>query len=620
MKFVSSFIRWFDSLSISIKLFSVFGLLAAALVILAASTEMTVVRQSSDLHEVDAQSDLVGTKVVPLLRLMGMIQRSVIQVQQFLTDVSATRAQDGLDDGFDKAAENAEQFRQDMQRAKALTRELGLAELSARLKEVEETFRPFYETGQEMARRYVEEGPAGGNRMMPEFDALAARMDTAMARLIGEVNRYSDARVTVLRDSVNAAYTQSQDLSVQTLEMSAVALLLACIGAILLRHSIARPMHRIGGVLEAVMQGDKERRIPFQDREDEIGKMAQALRRFRELLEKQAEMEAARAREELTRHEEETRLQEEQRRLEEERKAIELRQREATRRQQQEELMHLADQFEKSVLAVAEQVAESSEGMRQAASSMVENTGQVRMAAQAAREATDQAANNVTVVAAAAEELSYSINTILGRVRESARVAGTSVKKTEHANRRIDYLAESAQRIGEVVALINDIAAQTNLLALNATIEAARAGEAGKGFAVVASEVKNLASQTANATEEISSQIQAIQEATHDAVSVIAEVTEAIREVNEITVTISEAMEEQSAATEDISRNTQEAATGTQEVTENITNVAQAADITGEEGGKVLSAAEELTKEAQHLRQEVQSFLARVRSGQSAAA
>ncbi len=620
MKVVSSFSRWFGSLSISIKLFSVFGLLAAALVILAASTEMTVVRQSSDLHDVDVQSDLVGTKVVPLIRLMGTIQRSVIQVQQFLTDVSATRAEDGLDDGFEKAAENAAQFRQDMQRAKDLTRELGLAGLSARLKEVEETFGPFYETGQQMARLYVEEGPAGGNRMMPEFDAEAARMDEAMGRLIGEVNRYSDARVTELRDNVNAAYEQSQDLSAQTLALSAVALLLAAIGAILLRHSIARPMHRIGEVLEAVMQGDKDRRIPFQDREDEIGKMAQALRRFRELLEKQAEMEAARAREELARHEEEIRLQEEQRRLEEERKAMELRQREAARRQQQEELMRLADQFERSVLAVAEQVADSSEEMRQAASSMVENTGKVRTAALSAREATDQAANNVTVVAAAAEELSYSINTILERVRESARVAGTSVEKSEHANSRIDHLAESAQRIGEVVALINDIAAQTNLLALNATIEAARAGEAGKGFAVVASEVKNLASQTASATEEISSQIQAIQQATHDAVAVIAEVTEAIREVNEITMTISEAMEEQSAATEDISRNTQEAATGTEEVTDNIGNVTRAADVTGEEGSKVLSAAEELTKEAQRLRREVQSFLTRVRDGQSAAA
>ncbi|MBI3708238.1 MAG: chemotaxis protein, partial [Proteobacteria bacterium] len=174
-------------------------------------------------------------------------------------------------------------------------------------------------------------------------------------------------------------------------------------------------------------------------------------------------------------------------------------------------------------------------------------------------------------------------------------------------------LAEAAQKIGDVVKLINDIAGQTNLLALNATIEAARAGEAGKGFAVVASEVKSLANQTAKATEDIANQINAIQAATQDSVQAIQGIGKTIAEINEIATAIAAAVEEQSAATQEIARNVQEASRGTGEVTSNISGVSEAVSRTDQEAGRVLTLAGELTKQSTAARTEVDEFLSAVK-------
>jgi methyl-accepting chemotaxis protein len=198
-------------------------------------------------------------------------------------------------------------------------------------------------------------------------------------------------------------------------------------------------------------------------------------------------------------------------------------------------------------------------------------------------------------------------------VAQSTRIAGNAVSEVEGANVKVQGLAEAAKKIGEVVALITDIADQTNLLALNATIEAARAGDAGKGFAVVASEVKNLANQTARATEEISAQIGGIQSATQDAVQAIGSIGGTIGEMNEIASAIAAAVEEQGAATQEIARNVEQAAMGTQDVTVNIVQVTQAANETGHSAGEVLTAAGELSKQAEILGSEMKSFIVEMR-------
>jgi methyl-accepting chemotaxis protein len=178
----------------------------------------------------------------------------------------------------------------------------------------------------------------------------------------------------------------------------------------------------------------------------------------------------------------------------------------------------------------------------------------------------------------------------------------------------VKALAEAAQKIGDVVKLINDIAGQTNLLALNATIEAARAGEAGKGFAVVASEVKSLATQTAKATEDIANQVKAIQSATGDSVAAIEGITTTITRINEIATTVASAVEEQGAATKEIARNVQQASAGTTEVSRNISGVTQAAGETGAASSQVLGAASDLAKQGETLRAEVSRFLADIRA------
>jgi methyl-accepting chemotaxis protein len=198
---------------------------------------------------------------------------------------------------------------------------------------------------------------------------------------------------------------------------------------------------------------------------------------------------------------------------------------------------------------------------------------------------------------------------------QSAKIAQSAVQEAEATNETVRGLADAASKIGEVVDLINDIAGQTNLLALNATIEAARAGEAGKGFAVVAQEVKNLANQTAKATEEISSQIGAVQEETTEAVTAIEKIRGIIGEVNDIATTISSAVEEQGVSTQEIARNVQQAATGTQDVNANIENVRKAAGETGVAANQVLNASQEMSRQAEGLRSEVDRFLKEIRTG-----
>src|SRR6202007_1948695 len=188
------------------------------------------------------------------------------------------------------------------------------------------------------------------------------------------------------------------------------------------------------------------------------------------------------------------------------------------------------------------------------------------------------------------------------------------VKEAAQANEMVQGLLNASGKIGEIVALINDIADQTNLLALNATIEAARAGEAGKGFAVVAAEVKNLATQTSKATEEISGQITGVQGATQKAADAIASIGKTISEIDQISTAIAAGGEEQGAATQEIARNVEEAAKGNQEVSSNIGGVTQAANDTGAVAGQVLTAARSLTGQSSHLRQLVQTFLTDVKA------
>jgi methyl-accepting chemotaxis protein len=259
-------------------------------------------------------------------------------------------------------------------------------------------------------------------------------------------------------------------------------------------------------------------------------------------------------------------------------------------------------------------VASAATQLQSTARSMTSTVGEASHQATNVAAAAEEASVNVQTVAAAAEELASSINEISRQVAQSAKVAGKAREDARRTDGVVQALSEGAQKIGEVVGLISNIAAQTNLLALNATIEAARAGDAGKGFAVVASEVKSLATQTAKATEDIAHQITQIQTATRDAVDSIRGIGTTIGEISEIAAAIAAAVEEQGSATQEIARNVQQAAAGTQEVSSNIVGVSQGAVSTGAAANQVLSEAAAVSHQVDLLRSEVGVFISGVKA------
>ncbi|MGO8919215.1 MAG: protoglobin domain-containing protein [Stellaceae bacterium] len=281
----------------------------------------------------------------------------------------------------------------------------------------------------------------------------------------------------------------------------------------------------------------------------------------------------------------------------------------------QKQLNTLAESFESSVKGVVEQVSSSAVSMKTTAVSMAATAEEASRQATTVAAASEQASTNVQTVASAAEELASSVSEISRQVAQSTKIAGKAVEEANRTNASVTALDAAAEKIGDVVKLINNIAGQTNLLALNATIEAARAGEAGKGFAVVASEVKSLANQTAKATDDIASQIKAIQDATSQAVEAIKGISGTIGQLSEIATTIASAVEEQDAATKEIARNIQQASAGTAEVSSNITGLTTAATETGKAAGDVLSASDGLSKQSGDLRVQVESFVTKIRAG-----
>jgi methyl-accepting chemotaxis protein len=348
---------------------------------------------------------------------------------------------------------------------------------------------------------------------------------------------------------------------------------------------VARPITAMTETMRRLAGGDMAAEIPGVDRKDEIGKMASAVRVFKDNA------------------------------LETERMRAEQQEAERIGVQRRKQDMHkLADAFEGAVGEIIETVSSASTELEASATTLTKTAERTQQVTTMVAAASEEASTNVQSVASATEELTSSVNEISRQVQESARMANEAVDQARKTNDRVGELSKAAARIGDVVELINTIAGQTNLLALNATIEAARAGEAGRGFAVVASEVKALAEQTAKATGEIGQQIGSIQAATQESVGAIREISGTIERLSEISSTIAAAVEEQGAATQEISRNVQQAAQGTREVSSNITDVQRGAGETGSASSQVLSAAQSLSRDSNRLKLEVGKFLNTVRA------
>ncbi|CAO3358296.1 methyl-accepting chemotaxis protein [Azospirillum melinis] len=447
-----------------------------------------------------------------------------------------------------------------------------------------------YRTYQEEMRRYF---AISNDQLRP---LARQNANSALADLfVGPSRQQFEAAIGVLdrltrfnSEQGTAAANRSAEIydvsRLSILGMLAVAVTASILATVMILRLIVGPIGAMTGTMTRLARRELSIAIEGTGRRDEIGAMARAVQVFKDGLieaDRLAMAEAAEAQAKLRRTE-----------------LIE---------------RYLAE-FEASSAEALRTVASAASELDATAHTMSAMAQQTSSQAASVASAAEETSANVQTVASAAEEMASSIREIGTQMSRSADIAGRAVNEASETGEAVRGLADAAHRIGEVVSMITNIASQTNLLALNATIEAARAGEAGKGFAVVASEVKNLAGQTAKATEEISTQIEAIQQTTQGVVHAINGIGGTIGTINDITTSIAAAVEQQGATTNEISRGVQQAASGTHTVSGNIQQVTEAAAEAGSAATQVLGAAGELARQAERMRQDVESFLSRIKA------
>lgn len=555
-------------LSIRTKLIALVSLLLIALTAMGAFAVI-------EMRAINASAQVIKTSWLPSIRLVGELRTQSARYRAVLRDYLTEPDEAFMAD----IQRNLDARAKDYDTAnKAYEPLISSPEEAALYKELSATWKTFREAADEVV-------------------ALARKRETAQARAVNvqratPAGRSMDAvlaKIVDINDKGAAAsgLKAERDYELAFRVVTAALILMVLIGltaAVLIVRDIARGIGSVLTPMRALAANDLEVNVPHQGEPNEIGQIADTLQVFKDAL------VAKKAVDEAAAHEAGAKMS------------------------RAETLDKATRQFEAMIGELIGSLSSASTEMEATASTLTNAADVTRQLSSEAANTSRDVSESIQSTATATEEITSSVNEIGRQVLESSRVAQVAVQQAEKTDASITELSNAAARIGDVVKLITAIAEQTNLLALNATIEAARAGEAGRGFAVVAAEVKALASQTAKATDEITTQIAGMQAATGASVVTIKEISSTIDLMSEISSTIAAAVEEQGAATQEIARNVQQAAELSARVAANIIDVDRGNSETGAASAQVFSAAQSLSKESNHLQTEVQNFLSTIRA------
>jgi len=550
---------------------------AGLVVLIGTFVGAVIVQQSSEIANAGRIQDALTTaeKANTLALAIKDVRYDVVQVQQFLTDISATRGLDGLNDGEELAASAAKAFDADSGKALALAKELDFKAGVGGLEAAQGAFPSYYAAGQEMARAYITGGAEAGNQIMGKFDGTAQRVGDALEKLADDVNDLTERS----RNEADAAAKAGAEAAEQArlIAMIFSAVILSAVGGIAwFGLQIVKPLTAVTAMMEKLAQGNYDTKVDGAERPDEIGQMVRSIEVFRHgLIEAQGmrEQQVERARQaELDR---------------------------------QKSLKDMASAVEREAGVAVNHVSDETGEMTRLADNMASSAENVTQQCQSAAAAAEQALAAAQSVTAATEEFAASIHEVTSQISRAKQIAGDTVRTSDRTRRSVETLSSAVGRIGEVATIISEIASQTNLLALNATIEAARAGEAGKGFAVVASEVKALSNQTATSTEDIRRHIEEIQHVTAETSAVVAEIGRQISAVDDVSTAIAAAMEEQSATMGEISRHVAETAVSASHVSESVSIVLGEANRTGQSAKALSTSADDVSKSIAGLRETI---------------